>query len=118
MADAQRPGVAHWFGVRTIYEVLSGEPRLYEERVTVWQAQSLDEAIDLAIAEAYEYVEEAPGTIRYLGIAQGYSTFLPDGPLASGGEVFSLMRSSELGADAYIDRFFSTGTERESTADE
>lgn len=78
----------------------------------MWRAGSADEAIGRAEAEAHEYaalISEAPST--YTGLAQCYR--LVDAP-GDGAEVFSLMRHSKLKPDAYLDRFFDTGSERQS----
>ncbi len=104
-----------WFAVRCIFSV--GWPpeaagKAYEERITLWRARSLDEAIARAEEEAQEYasaIEDAPST--YLRLAQGYQ--LVDEP-ADGAEAFSLIRSSDLPPDEYLDRFFDTGEERQS----
>ena len=77
----------------------------------MWRAGSFEEAVARAEAEAAEYasvVAEAPD--EYLGLAQAYR--LVDGP-GDGTEVFSLVRESELGARAYLGRFFDTGAERQ-----
>ncbi|HEY3562412.1 MAG TPA: hypothetical protein VGL05_33330 [Kribbella sp.] len=103
-----------WFAVRCVFA--KGWPPhrptpVYEERITLWLAASAEEAIERAEAEALEYagsIEESPDS--YLGIAQSYRLF--DAP-ADGAEVFSLMRSSALEPDEYLDTFFDTGTERQ-----
>ncbi|GAB3789843.1 hypothetical protein GCM10028797_25840 [Dyella agri] len=81
---------------------------LYEERVTLWQAESIELAIDMAEAEAASY---AAGSDRYLGCSQAFALFEPVN--ASGVEVFSLLRESDLPPRAYLDSFFDTGNERE-----
>ena len=103
-----------WYAVRCVFrsawaETSEGLPpgvHLYEERITLWQASSLEEAIALAESEAQEYADEED---EYLDLAQAFKLF--DEP-SSGAEVFSLMRSSELDSDAYLDTFFDTGDER------
>jgi hypothetical protein len=98
-----------WYGVRCIYRWDRGG--CYEERVTLWRAGSIDEAIELAEAEAEAYaqgLEDYPRT--YVGLAQAYQ--LSDVP-GHGAEVFSLLRDSELDADAYLSSFFDTGREHE-----
>ncbi|MBO2451411.1 hypothetical protein J4573_30275 [Actinomadura barringtoniae] len=82
----------------------------YEERVTVWRAGSLDEAIARAEGEAAEYA--AAVGVEYLAFAQAY-WIGGEEALGEGAEVFSLVRDSELGADAYLSRFFDTGAERQ-----
>ena len=106
-----------WFSVRCIFAV--GWPpeadAAFEERVTLWRATSLDEAIERAEGEAREYassIEDGPST--YLGLAQVYR--LVDEP-GEGAEVFSLIRRSELPADEYLDAFFDTGDECQQRTD-
>jgi hypothetical protein len=104
---------SNWFAVRCVFA--TGWPpeargETYEERITLWQADSAEEAISRAEAEAEGYaavILDSPDT--YLGLAQSYHLF--DGP-GDGAEVFSLMRRSQLGADDYLLTFFATGTER------
>ena len=82
----------------------------YEERITLWRANSSDEAIAKAEAEAEAYaavIEEAPS--EYLGLGQSYA--LADSATEDGAEVFSLIRDSNLDAERYIDTFFETGDE-------
>jgi hypothetical protein len=79
----------------------------YEERITLWRAASLDAAIAMAETEAEAYAD-AGG--QYLGLAQAYH--LSDSP-TDGGELFSLIRYSDLESDAYLDRYFDTGSERQ-----
>ena len=111
-----------WFSVRCIFrrrddadwappELAAGHT-VYEERITLWQAASIDEAIALAEAEAAEY--ERDGSLAYAGLAQAYELF--DAP-AHGAEVFSLMRDSALGESGYLDRFFDDGNERQQDSD-
>jgi hypothetical protein len=98
-----------WYAVRCIFAV--GWPpeavgKTYEERITLWQARSIDEAIERAEAEASEYaseIEESPS--RYLGLAQAFHLF---GSPADGAEVFSLLRDSQLAPDEYLRRPTST----------
>lgn len=84
------------------------DPHPYEERVTLWNAESFEEATDWAEEEAKEYAGDDGD--RYLGVAQ---SFVLAGEPTHGAEVFSLMRDSDLGPDAYLTRFFNTGQERQ-----
>ena len=81
---------------------------LYEERITLWQANSLDEALALAEREARSYAIDGD---EYLDYCQGYALF--DEVNANGIEVFSLLRDSDLEPEQYIDAFFDSGLERE-----
>jgi hypothetical protein len=67
MADPAR----EWFGIRCLFEVdpearSDGEPRVFEERLTLWQASSVDEAVDLAEADALDYANTLDA--QYLGM--------------------------------------------------
>ncbi len=97
---------SNWYSVRCIFYWVESD--LYEERITLWNAASFDEAIRLAEEEANEYSD---GWAYYLQIAQCYHLFAKD--IKSGAEVFSLCRSSDLEYDEYLDHFFDTGNERE-----
>lgn len=108
-----------WYAVRCVFrsawletaDHLPPDEHLYEERITLWQATSTEEAIALAEAEAIEYADEDD---EYLELAQAYK--LVD-ELGQGAEVFSLMRSSSLDPDDYLDAHFDTGTERAQALD-
>ena len=103
-----------WYAVRCIFAV--GWPpeaagKTYEERITLWQARSIDEAIERAETEASEYaseIEESPS--HYLGMAQAFQLVEPP---ADGAEVFSLLRDSQLGPDEYLTTYFDTGDEHQ-----
>jgi hypothetical protein len=106
-----------WFSVRCILTV--GRPTeaagdTYEERITLWRAASIEDAVALAEAEGTDYaagIEEAPSS--YLGFSQAFRLFDQPG---HGAEIFSLMRKSELAPEDNIDLHFSTGQEREGEA--
>ena len=83
-------------------------PYLYEERITLWRAASIDAAIEMAEAEAQTY---AADDAKFLGLSQAYH--LPDETPLNGIEVFSLLRESSLPPSAYIDQFFESGSERQ-----
>lgn len=100
-----------WYSVRCIFGFQDRSNRLaiFEERVTVWRAESFQGAIRNAEEDALEYAEVVGG--RYLGLAQAYH--LSEDSLESGAEVFSLMRESDLDEDEYLNRYFSSGSERQ-----
>ena len=109
-----------WYAVRSLFrgqttaefappDLEEGESA-YEERITLWQATSFDDAIDLAEAEAIEYAEFMG--VEYLAdFGQAYD--LADLPPRNGTEVFSLTRYSPLPPEPYIAHFFETGRERQ-----
>ncbi len=96
-----------WYSVRCVLRT-EADSRLFEERITIWQAKTADHAVERAEVEVREYAR--PLGMRYLGLAQAYE--LPDDP-GDGVEVFSLMRESDLSDNAYLDAFFDTGKERQ-----
>ncbi|MER5637269.1 hypothetical protein ABT095_09955 [Kitasatospora sp. NPDC002227] len=95
-----------WYAVRCVFEWTSWEGRTYEERITLWQAASAEEAIALAEAEALTYA--ADNGFRYLELAQSYHLYDTPG---QGAEVFSLLRDSGLEPEQYLDAYFDTGGE-------
>jgi hypothetical protein len=94
-----------WYSVRCIFK--AGDRSAYEERITLWRADSIDDAIRLAEIEASEYGGDVGWS--YVGLAQAYE--LKAESVGNGSEVFSLIRNSSLQAIEYLDRFFDTGTE-------
>jgi hypothetical protein len=99
-----------WYAVRSLFR-FAGEPEsAYEERITLWRAGSFDEAMERARTEAEEYADFVGAT--YLAdFGQAYH--LADVPPRDGVEIFSLIRDSALAPTAYVDRFFTTGRERQ-----
>ena len=98
-----------WYSVRCLFRWTSWEGRPFEELITLWRADSLDDAIELAERESRVYADE--NGVEYLVFSQAYQ--LSDGSEPeNGAEVFSLLRDSELAPDDYIETFFSAGTER------
>ena len=108
-ATAGPGGGAGWFGVRCVFRW--SQPPTYEERITLWEADSLDDAIAMAEEDAQAYAERLNS--EYLEMAQAY--WIGGTRPGVGSEVFSLMRDSELDPDAYLDTFYDTGQERQQT---
>ncbi|MCC5577062.1 hypothetical protein IMZ11_15660 [Microtetraspora sp. AC03309] len=96
-----------WYAVRCVFRWRQPYDT-YEERLTLWRADSFDEAIAMAEREAEEYVDDRP--FEYLGLAQAY--YLDNETISSGTEIFSLLRDSDLDPEEYLDTFFDTGRER------
>jgi hypothetical protein len=92
-----------WYSVRCVFLTDSD---VYEERITLWTTDAIDEAILKAQKEAAEYAGQIEAV--FLGIAQAYK--LEDAP-SDGAEVFSLIRESDLEPDAYLNHFFDVGGE-------
>lgn len=95
-----------WFAVRCV--VHHADLGVYEERVTLWQAASFDDAIELAEDDARNYAQDR-NTASYAGLAQAYELYEQPG---HGSEIFSLMRTSALPPAEYLTAFFDTGSER------
>lgn len=86
---------ADWYAVRCIirFEPQPGSAgATYEERITLWRADSFDHAVERAERDARDYASTTAGSPEsYLGFAPAYH--LADVP-GDGAEVFSLMRDS------------------------
>lgn len=98
-----------WHAVRLLHQVppASGCGPAYEERITAWQCPDASAAMQRAEDDAAAYAR-ASGCEAVAGFAQSYEMYDPP---AHGTEAFSLMRTSELEAGDYIDRFFPTDGE-------
>lgn len=102
--------MAQWYGVRCVFADGDG---VFEERVTVWQADGFEAAVLLAEAEADDYADDED--LEYLGFAQASRLSSPPG---HGAEVFVLERESDLDPEDYLTEFFDTGTEDEDVLDD
>jgi hypothetical protein len=101
-------GELGWYGVRCLFRWRTWDGKPYEERITLWRAHSLDQAIELAEEDAADYADR--NEIDYLHLSQAYALD-PGSRIESGLEVFSLLRDSALPPQEYLDRFYDTGTE-------
>lgn len=81
--------------------------RVYEERIIVVLASSVDEAIIRAEAEAAKYIGDLG---EYLGFCDAYCT--GSATLGDGAEVYSLMREVTLDRRDFINRYHDDGTEK------
>jgi hypothetical protein len=102
-----------WFTARTVYEHDETGDGLFEERIVLIRAAGFEDALERAEAEARAYAEAV--SCVYTGYVSVFE--LVDEELDDGAEVFSLMRDSDLSAEEYIDRFFTTGDERSDDED-
>lgn len=108
------------YTVRSVLEWTSRIGRekkhVYEERLTMWNASSLGEALELAEKEEKEYIGHSTSVkegMMSLGLYQAYWSHVDIDLKIQGMEVFSLLRESDLKPDAYLDAFFDTGTEHQ-----
>jgi hypothetical protein len=97
-----------WFSARTVYEHDKTGDGLFEERIVVVRADGFEDALERAGVEATGYAE-AVGCV-YTGYVSVFE--IVEETVGDGTEVFSLMRDSDLNAEEYIDRFYTTGDER------
>ena len=102
----------NWYGVRCVFHHASlsakNEGSLYEERITLWQADSFEEAIEKAEQEALQYAAETSS--QFLEFSNAYMIY--DEFIKEGSEVFSLMRGSHFPPSEYISTFYDTGREK------
>ncbi|MFF5922073.1 hypothetical protein ACFY8C_27625 [Streptomyces flavochromogenes] len=92
-----------WYSVRTFYRWLTWENRPYEERVVLFRAQSLDDALTLAERESAEYARE--GDFVVLDMMQAYRISDLDEELGAGTEVFSQLHALDLTSSEFLDRY-------------
>lgn len=101
------------FGVRSVLRwARRADQRknyVYEERVTLWNAATFEDALDLAEREADDYAGVT--TAARCGLLQGYELLDEYKLTKQGFEVFSLLRESDLAPKAYLRAFFDTGFE-------
>ncbi|MGJ8640590.1 MAG: hypothetical protein ACSHYA_14470 [Opitutaceae bacterium] len=115
MATYSVRSVLEWTGRNEIRK-----KHLYEERITVWNAESLDEAIALAEKEEAEYIHcesSKKEAMVSLSFYQAYWAYEEVDLRKQGLEIFSLLRESDLEPDDYLDAFFDTGTERQQASE-
>lgn len=96
-----------WYAVRCLFHHV--DLATYEERITLWSADSFEVALRRAEDEAVEYAQNLE-QVQFAGLAQAFHLFEPP---ADGAEVFALMRDSALEPQAYLTRYFDTGAERQ-----
>ena len=100
-----------WYGVKCIFrhDDLSGDRpgTVYEERVVVVRAETFEEALEKAEAEASDYVKGMDAV--YLDYADVFH--MSEERITEGTEVYSLMRTSDLDDDAFVTRYFDDGTQ-------
>ena len=101
-----------WYTVKCLFyhptRRSAGDDFLYEERVTLWRAESFQEAHGLAEEEARQYAEEA----KCVFVKSTDSFHLFDQEVGSGVEVYSAMRGSNLRPDYYEKTFCVTSGDR------
>ncbi|MFE7553814.1 DUF4288 domain-containing protein [Streptomyces gardneri] len=92
-----------WYSARTFYRWLTWKNRPYEERVVLFRARSLDEAVELAERESAAYAAESG--FEVLDMVQAYRISEGDEEMGAGTEVFSVLHALDLSADEFLDRY-------------
>ena len=80
---------------------------VYEERIVLLRANSFDAAIIAGEADAEDYAKQTGS--RYVGYIMTYHLF--NEVIGEGTEVYSLMRSSSLSVDEFLNHYYDDGTE-------
>jgi hypothetical protein len=98
-----------WYSVKGLFRwhfKESGETERIEERVVLFQAESFDQALDLAEAEGERYcLEDAEANFRIEPIGWWYAYWIGGQP-ANGVEVFSRGCLTKLGGEAFVRRYY------------
>lgn len=81
----------------------------YEERIIVLRADNLADAIKRAEKEAHGYAAGLEG-VEYTGFVAAYD--LGEDKITDCSEVYSILRDSNLEAEAFLDRYYDDGSER------
>lgn len=84
---------------------------IYEERIVLFKATSFDDAIKLAEIENAQYCK-----LSGFKPLELYQCFEIDSEPNDHSEVFSLIRRSELNGKQYLDSFFDTTNEQQTSA--
>jgi len=88
------------------HEPIDGKKYIYEDRIILIQAESMDDAIEKAEKEANEYADSGTEYLEYVNVFH-----LFDYILHHGSEVYSETRSSDFEPEEYIDHFHDSGSE-------
>ena len=112
MSNREEPIKEPWFAVRCLFSHPTrkhfSEEQLFEERITLWRADSWDEAFTAAEAEAANYANSA--NCIFVRALDGFHLF--DSTVGEASEVWSVMRGSNMDADTYILTFCKTARDR------
>lgn len=107
MPDAPRAFaglISGWTTVRTLYQYVGRQ--VYLEQISLWTTRDWPEALRRAESMTGQLTLDTLHDAEYLQIAQGFLLF---DEVENGAELFSLMRRTDLDADAYIDKTFQSG---------
>ncbi len=98
-----------WYSVKGLFRWYmndGGATERIEERVILFEANSFDDAIDLAEAEAKSYCcPDRSANFRIEPVGWWHAYWIGETP-ASGIEVFARGAKTELAADAFVRRYY------------
>ena len=101
-----------WYTVKCLFHHPDlnhpGDDFLYEERLTLWKAESFEEAHRMAEEEARRYASE--NNCVFVKSTDSFHLFEEE--IVAGGEIYSTMRGSNLQPDAYFRTFCVTNRDR------
>jgi hypothetical protein len=100
-----------WFAVQCFFVIEAGgitsdRGQMYEERITIWRAESPEEALEKGLEEADRYATDTRFAIERIHYARSVEMFDPPG---EGTEVWSVMRDSWLPPKEYVERYVIEG---------
>ncbi|MCF7830821.1 DUF4288 domain-containing protein [Candidatus Gracilibacteria bacterium] len=104
-----------WYSVKCIFGIYGKKTDKiwgYEERIILVRAKSFKEAVELAEKEARKYCEDYESNDKYFEYENFISVFhLFDGKICNFAEIYSLIRSSDLERDEFLDKYYDDGSE-------
>jgi len=89
-----------WYAIRSTFRIgVKDDSNIYEERIVVFRAESIEEAFSKAKKEAEQYEYESG--FEWIGQLDSYHIFDPE-EISEGREVWSEYQESELNADEFL----------------
>src|SRR5260370_2205012 len=95
-----------WYSAQSVFlhsDKGHGTEQMYEERIVLLRADSVEAAIEQAEKEAEEYCRHLDGC-KYVGYVNVFAIY--DDKLSDGAEIFSSMQRSDLRPKKYLDLFY------------
>jgi len=92
-----------WYSAQCIFlhaDKIHGPQQMYEERIVVLRAESMEAAIERAEKEAKDYCGDVNGC-SYIGYVNVFALY--DDEIGDGSEIFSSMQKSQLVPKEYLD---------------
>lgn len=102
-----------WYGVKCIFSHPELEKKenhnVFEERITICKARSLDKAVKKAEKEAKQYAKDTG--CHYTDVCDAY--YMTD-ELGEGSEIYSFMIETKFNQEKYLDKFFDVPKKKKS----